>query len=104
MNNTVFIFFYITAVGLTCGGLVASGYELATKRRASFRIEDDTVLRRLAYTPVIVLGGPTILMRNAVRGRILERRPLPFLFASLLIATFWSFTAGLFVLQVALSL
>ena len=104
MNSELVVLCYIIAVGLTCSGLVVNGYELMTSRRASFSVDDTSMLKRLAGASVILLGGPNILLRSALQGLVLDRRAVPFLFACFLIITCWSFTSGLFVLHVALSM
>ena len=100
----VFVLLYAIATGYVAAGLVSSFYSLMTSRPASFEIVSDKVVDKLMQLPVIVMGGPAILMRNAVRGRLIEHRPVGWLFASLAIAVSWSFVSGLFVIHLALSI
>ena len=53
---------------------------------------------------LIVWAAPYIIMRNAVRGRLIERRPLGWLAASALVAGIWSLCAGILVLHTAIVL
>ena len=48
---------------------------------------------------VLVFGGPLVLMRNAIRGRLIEHRPVSFLVASTVIASLWCFFSGVFLIH-----
>ena len=50
---------------------------------------------------LVVWAAPYIIMRNAVRGRLIERRPLGWLLASFAIAGVWSLCAGILVIYLA---
>lgn len=104
MSPEFLVLFFAVATGFVAAGLVSSFHTLVTNRPASFRLDDQSLPARLAHLPLIVFGGPSILMRNAVRGRLIERRPMGWLWMSLVVVASWSFVSGLFVLHVALSL
>ncbi len=89
------------ALGFAFAGLLASGFELMTERRASFHLLATGGVAALASVPVVVFSAPFIILRNTVRGRRFERRPVGFVFAATLIACFWSLMSGRFVLDVA---
>ena len=93
---------FAVAVGYTAGGLIGSLHQAITRRPASFANLGEGTAERLWSALVIVLGGPVILMRNALRGRLIERRPAPWLAASTALATGWSFASGVVLLQFAL--
>lgn len=99
----VFVLFFAIATGFTAAGLVSSFHTLVTNKPASFELPMESLLERLAHLPLIVIGGPQILLRNALRGRILEDRPVGWLFLTLGIVGFWCFVSGLFVLHVFVS-
>lgn len=89
--------------GAVVGGLVTSFYRWVMDRPASFQVRPESFIQQVFEVPVIVFGGPAILMRNAVRGRIIEGRPLVFLGITTFIAGTWSFVCGLVLLQFALA-
>lgn len=100
----LFIIAYAIAAGYVAAGLVSSFYSLMTNRPASFQVAASTMIGRALQVPVIVFGGPFIVMRNALRSRAIENQSLSWLCLSLLIVVTWSFISGLFVIHIALSL
>ncbi|MEM6615622.1 MAG: hypothetical protein AAF619_03745 [Pseudomonadota bacterium] len=102
MLTELFVFFLAIATGYAASGLVASGYQLLTDKPASFQVVPESVPGRLLYVPVLALGGPVILMRNAVRAQFIEGRPRGWLYATIALASGWSFVSGLLVLRAML--
>lgn len=96
--ETAIFYIYAAATGLAAGGISVSAYRMATNRLPSFQAQPANVFSALLQVPVLVFGGPLVLMRNAIRGRILESRPLPFLAATAVIASLWCFFSGVFLL------
>lgn len=92
------------ATGFVAGGILASFHQLVTDRPASFQVEAMTLAHKLWTAMVIIFSGPVILMRNGVRGRIIEGRPLYWLVMTSAIATGWSFCSGILFLHVALAI
>lgn len=88
-------------LGFAFAGLLASSFELFTRRRASFGLLEAGGPLALACVPVLVFSAPFIILRNTVRGRRFERRPVGFVFAATLIAGFWSLMSGRVVLDIA---
>jgi hypothetical protein len=86
-------------VGLALAGLLASAFEYATNRRASFRLLEAGGITALAALPMIAVVAPFIL-RNTLRGRRFEHRPIPFVMVATMIACGWSLLSG----QVALGM
>ena len=72
----VAIYLYITAVGFVAAGLLASFVQLGSGEPMRFRIEPDTVLASIGGVLLRVLAGPAILVRNAWRGMVVERRSM----------------------------
>lgn len=102
MSPELFIFAFAIATGYVAAGLTSSLYSLLTSRPASFQNLPDSLAERLLHVPIFVIGGPFILLRNALRGRIIEGRPVSWLALSSFIVVGWSFISGLFVLHLAL--
>jgi hypothetical protein len=88
------------ALGFAVAGMVSTGYQLVTRRPASFRL-----LRRgpapatFAAVPFLALAAPFIIMRNTLRRpRIGERRIEAVLLATIA-ASFWSMMSGTLVVM-----
>ena len=73
-------------VGLALAGLLASAFEFATNRRASFHLLEAGGVSAIAALPMLVFGAPFIILRNTLRGRRFERRPIPFVMIATMIA------------------
>lgn len=91
-------------VGLALSGLLASAYEFATNRRASFNLLEAGGVAALAVVPMLAFSAPFIILRNTVRGRRLERRPIPFVMIATMIACGWSLMSGRVAMDLALLL
>lgn len=88
-------------LGLAFAGLLASAFEMATERRASFALLHASRPVALLSVPVLVFSAPFIILRNTVKGRRFERRPIRFVFLATVIACFWSILSGRVVLDMA---
>ncbi len=104
MATELFVLFFAIAAGFVAAGLTSSGFQLITKKQLSFEIPDWPVLGRFCLGFALIFSGPVILMRNAIRARLIEKRPIGWLAASTAISMSWSFILGLFVLQMMLAL
>jgi hypothetical protein len=100
----VAVYLYITAVGFVAAGLLASFVQLISGEPMRFRIEPDSVLASIGGVLLRVLAGPAILMRNAWRGMVIERRPMGWFGASLAIAALWSLFSGAVLLDLIMTL
>lgn len=96
--DQVILYAYAVAVGTVAGGIVVSAHRLVTERPPSFQDRPESAGAALWQVVVLVFGGPLVLMRNALRGRIVEGRPLPFVAASAVIASLWCFLSGVFLI------
>jgi len=83
------------AMGFACAGVAASFYKLVTSRPISFELADAARYHLLLGFVVLMFAGPAVIMRNAVRGRMIERRAIQWLILSTVIAVLWSFLAGI---------
>ena len=94
----VAIYLYITAVGFVAAGLLASFVQLGSGEPMRFRIEPNTVLASLGGVLLRVLAV-AILVRNAWRGMVVERRSMGWFGASLAIVAVWSLFSGALLLD-----
>lgn len=87
-------------LGFAFAGLCATGYQLLTKRPASFRL-----LKRgpgpsaFAAVPFLIFAAPFIIMRNTLRARRLVGRRFEFVMLSTILAGFWSMMSGTVVMM-----
>lgn len=87
--------FLALLLGFAFAGLCATGYQLLTKRPASFRL-----LKRgprpstFAAVPFLIFAAPFIIMRNTLRARRLVGRRFEFVMLSTILAGFWSMMSG----------
>ncbi|BCM83664.1 DUF6949 family protein [Methylobacterium indicum] len=88
-------------LGLAFAGLLASAFEWATARRASFGLLAKGGLVAVASLPLLAFGAPFIILRNTVRGRRVEGRPIPFVMLATMLACGWSLVSGRVVLDLA---
>lgn len=86
-------------LGFAFAGLVASAFELVFERRASFALLQGGGLGAVACVPLVVFSAPFIILRNTVRGRRFERRPLVSVAVATAIACLWSLISGRLVLD-----
>jgi len=94
---------YAAAAGFVASGFIGSLYQLLTDKPPKFSVEADSVLAGVSSTFVCIFAGPFIIMRQAIRGRIIEDRPLGWLAASAVIAAGWSLCSGIIVIEFALA-
>lgn len=81
-------------LGLAFAGLIASAFECATRRRASFALLAGGGREALLALPILAVSAPFILLRDALRVRRFERpRAGPVLVATVL-AGLWALAAG----------
>lgn len=101
---SVAIYLYMTAVGFVAAGLLASFVQLLSGQPMRFGLEPDSIFASIGGVLLRVLAGPAILMRNAWRGMMLERRPKAWFGASVAIAAVWSLFSGALLLDLILKL
>jgi hypothetical protein len=91
------------ATGIVTAGLTSSFYRLVTKKPPSFSLLTAPLPEVMTGIATLVFAGPVVILRNAVRARIIEQRPWGWLALSASIATFWSFMSGIFVMSLLLA-
>jgi hypothetical protein len=83
------------AWGFAVAGLCASGFRLATRHHASFRLlEVGPMPTRFAAIPLLMFSAPFIIMRNTLRGRRIEQRRFEVVMVATVIAGVWSLMSG----------
>jgi hypothetical protein len=87
------------ALGFAVAGLLASAFELFTERRASFGLLQAGGVLALASVPMLVFSAPFIILRNTIRGRSIEGRPVGFVMLATMLACGWSLMSGRVVLD-----
>jgi hypothetical protein len=95
---------YMGCAGFAAAGLIGSAYQLFTDSPPSFHIPAESIAGFMGVVLVCIFAGPFIIMRNAIRGRRIEGRPLGWLVASSTIAGMWSLCSGVVVMHFALGL
>ena len=75
--------------------------ELLTARKASFSLLERGGVSAFASLPMLAFGAPFIILRNTVRGRRIEGRPMPFVMLATIIACGWSLLSGRVALDLA---
>ena len=85
----------VVLIGFAVAGLLASGYQLATERPLSFRLLNGGAQpKTFLAIPVLTFAAPFVIMRNAIRGRRIERRRTEFVMLATVLAGFWSMLSG----------
>lgn len=98
------IYLYVMAVGFVAArGLVELRPARLWRAHALHR-RGKSILDSLAGVLLRVLAGPAILMRNAWRGQIIQRRPKIWFGVSALIAALWSLFSGALLLDLIVKL
>jgi hypothetical protein len=93
--------FFALAIGFAIAGMLATGYQVATERPASFRLlERGPAPATFAAVPFLAFAAPFIIMRNTIRGRKLEGRRFELMMLATVVAGFWSLMSGTIVVAV----
>ncbi|PLX37130.1 MAG: hypothetical protein C0606_11525 [Hyphomicrobiales bacterium] len=90
--------------GFVAAGILGSFYQLVTHEPPSFKFSLENWFAVIAAVIMCAFAGPFIIMRNAIRGRRIENRPVGWLAASTAIAGMWSLCSGIVVLDFAIAL
>ncbi len=86
---------FALALGFALAGLIATGYQLVTRRPASFeRLQERPRHLAVASVPMLVFAAPFIIMRNTIRAARIEGRAFVPVMAATIIAGCWSLMSG----------
>jgi hypothetical protein len=87
--------FLILAIGFALAGMLATGYQAATDRPASFRmLEQGPRPASFAAIPFLVFAAPFIIMRNILWARHIEGWRFWVVTWATIVAGFWSLMSG----------
>ncbi|SNZ08490.1 DUF6949 family protein [Cohaesibacter gelatinilyticus] len=103
MGQEMFALVYASCIGFVCAGILGSLYQLISARPVRFVVSVESWFSAFASILLCVFAGPFIIMRNALRGRRIEHRPIGWLFGSSAIAGVWSACSGILVLNMILA-
>jgi hypothetical protein len=95
MPNEAVQSFLILAIGFAFAGMLATGYQAATDRPASFRmLEQGLRPASFAAVPFLVFTAPFIIMRNILWARRIEGWRFCVVMWATIVAGFWSLMSG----------
>ena len=94
MLHELLVAFYCAACGFVAAGIFGSFYQLVTDRPVKFAVSLETTLSGMRDVLIVTFCGPFIIMRNAIKARLVERRPMGWLVASSVVALTWSTCSG----------
>ena len=94
MSLDVYQGLYAVAWGFVAAGIMSSTYQMITNAPPKFELRRESPLSWLVSLVFTAFVAPYIIMRNAVRGRLLTGRPVGWLVASFFIAGVWSMLSG----------
>jgi hypothetical protein len=87
--------FLVLAIGFALAGMLATGYQAATSRPASFHmLERGPRPAALAAVPFLVFAAPFIIMRNILWARHIEGWRFWVVMWATIVAGFWSLMSG----------
>ncbi len=102
--SVFFVYVFAIATGFVAAGLMGSFYQLVTNRQMTFELFEMNRIQLLFGIMILTLAGPAVIMRNAIRARLIERRPGHWLALSTAISAAWSLLSGVFILNIYLAL
>ena len=86
---------FALAIGFALAGLLATGYQAATSRPASFRLlQGGPRPAAFAAVPFLVFAAPFIIMCNILRRRHIEGWRFWVVMSATMVAGFWSLMSG----------
>ena len=102
--NEALVFAYVAAVGFVAAGVLSSFVQLISGQPMRFAVEHRSFAASVASVVLRVVTGPEILMRNAWRGMIFEKRSQTWFWLAAGIAAFWSLLIGCLLIDVIVAL
>jgi hypothetical protein len=98
------VYAYTVAVGFVAAGLIGSMYQILTNKPVAFEMMFQRNGAAIVGVLTLVFAGPAVIMRNAIRGRLIENRPGHWLALSTAISAGWSFLQGVFILSFVIAI
>lgn len=102
MPQYLVVCFWSIISGFVAAGVMASLVQCVTSAPPRFGLLGSSFIMGMVSVFYWLFAGPFIIMRNAVRGRLIEHRPLGFMFISACLAGSWSLMTGLYVVEIML--
>jgi hypothetical protein len=100
MTPEAFNSLFSICIGFALAGALVNGYQAFAQRPAGFGLLQDGVApKTFAAVPFLVFAAPFIIMRNTLRGMLVESRRVEFVMMATVIAGFWSMMSGTFFLM-----
>jgi hypothetical protein len=97
--------FYALTLGFAWAAVLATGYQAATRRPASFRLlQRGPRPSTFAAIPFLAFAAPFIIMRNTLRARRFDRRRFESVMVATIAAGFWSMMTGTVVVMAVAAL
>ncbi len=96
MVHGLLIVLFAIAFGFTASGITSNVYKLIAKK-------PETLQARIIYAGVMVLAGPSVLFENAANSFKAKKCSSLAFWLAAVIAGYWSFVLGLFVLNIYIS-
>ena len=93
---------YIIVTGFVCSAVLGSFWQLFKAEPVGFSVEYSSLFAGFSGVLFCVFAGPFIIVRNSIRGRRIEGRPMGWVVAASGLASLWSFCTGLVILQFVL--
>lgn len=88
--------FFALAIGFAFAGTLASGYQLMTRRPASFRLlQRGPRLSAFAAALFLAFAAPFIIMRTIVLGSRVAGWHVPAVMTATVVAGLWSLMSGM---------
>ena len=97
--------FYALSLGFAWAAVLATGYQAATRRPASFRLlQRGPRPSTFAAIPFLAFAAPFIIMRNTIRARRFDGRRFETVMVATIAAGFWSMMTGTVVVMAVAAL
>ena len=94
---------YIIITGFVFSAVLGSFWQLFKAEPVGFSVTYSSWVAGFSGVIFCVFAGPFIIIRNSIRGRKIEGRPIGWVVAASGIASLWSFCTGLVLIQLVLS-
>jgi len=86
---------FALAIGFAFAGMLATGYQLVTSQALSFRVlESGPKPSTFMAVPILAFAAPFLIMRNTIRGRVIEGRSFQLVMTATVVAGIWSLMSG----------
>lgn len=92
------------SAGIVTAGIISSIYSILTNKILKFSMLETEGIELFRNIALIIFCGPVMLLRNCYYGRVLENRPLPYVFGGAMLAASWGMITGLCVIAFTLSI